>query len=96
MPVIAQSKVLVCEGRHGDLSIEFCGQALRWKEIAAPVKPAMSDSTRPRVRVVCTKRKWVPPENHPWREAAHRAAQRKAMRETAAARASLAWPSALP
>jgi len=92
----AQSKVLVCEGRHGDLSIEYGGQALRGKEIAAPVKPAMADSPGPCVGVVCRKRKWVPPENHPWREAARRAAQRKELRETAAARPSLAWPSASP
>jgi transposase len=94
--VPAQSKVLVCEGRHGNLSIEFRGQALRWKEIAAPARPAMADSAAACVRVVCTKRKWVPPGNHPWREAARRAAQRKAMRETPAARPSLAWPSASP
>jgi hypothetical protein len=94
--VPAQSKVLVCEGRHGNLSIEFRGPALRWKEIAAPVRPAIADSTGPCVRVARAKRKWVPPEDHPWREAARRAAQRKANRETAAARPSLAWPSAWP
>jgi hypothetical protein len=94
--VPAQSKVLVCEGRHGDLLIEFRGQALRWKEIAAPVRPAMADSSGRCVRVVCTKRKWVPPANHPWREAADRATQRKAMREMATARPSLASPSASP
>jgi hypothetical protein len=39
------------------------------------------------------KRKWVPPENHRWREAAGRAARQKAMRE-AAARPPLACLSA--
>jgi transposase len=96
VPASAQSKVLVCEGRHGNLSIEFRGQALRWKEIAAPVKPAMADFTDPCIRQAVAKRKWVPPDNHPWREAARRAAQRKELRETAAARPSLARPSASP
>ena len=90
----AQSKVLVCEGRHGDLSMEYRGQVLRWKEIAAPVRPARVASAGAGVRVFGGKRKWVPPENHPWREAARRAAQRKASRKLAAARPSLAWPSA--
>lgn len=93
---VAKSKVLVCEGRHGDLSIEFRGQALGWKEIAAPVRPAIADSTGPRVRVAVAQRKSIPPENHPWREAARRAAQKKALRRTAAAPPSLAWPSASP
>jgi hypothetical protein len=94
--VPAQSKVLVCEGRHGSLSIEFRGRALHCKEIAAPVKPAMADSTGPCIRVAVAKRKWVPPANHPWREAARRAAQQKAAGRTAAARRSLARPSASP
>lgn len=91
----AQSKVLVCERRHGDLSMEYRGQTLCWKEIAAPVRPALAACADASVRVIGGKRKWVPPENHPWREAAHRAAQRKASRESAA-RASLARPSAPP
>jgi len=94
--VSAPSKVLVCEGRHGHLSIEFGGRALRWKEIAAPVRPAIADSAGRSVRVAVGKRKWVPPENHPWREAARRAAQQKTEERTAAARPSLAWPSASP
>jgi len=94
--VPAQSKVRVCEGRHGNLAVEYRGRALRWKEIAAPIRPAMANSTGACVRVALTKRKWVPPEKHPWREAARRAAQQKAMRETPAAPPSLAWPSASP
>jgi Helix-turn-helix domain len=96
VPASAQSKVLVCEGRHGSLSIEYGGQRLRWKEIAAPVKPAMADSHGPCVRLAVRKRKWMPPGNHPWRQAARQAAQRKALRETAAARPSVAGPSAAP
>jgi hypothetical protein len=91
----AQSKVLVCEGRQGNLWIEYGGQALRWKEIAAPVRPAMAHSSGRCVRVATTKQKWVPAENHPWREAARRAAQRKALRGTAAP-PSWALPSASP
>jgi hypothetical protein len=93
----AQSKVLVCEGRHGGLAIEYRGQALRWKEIAAPLKPAPAAETPSRrMASPMVKRKWVPPEDHPWRQAARRAAQRKALRESLAARPSLAWPSAAP
>jgi transposase len=95
VPASVRRKVLVCEGRHGSLSVEYGGQALRWKEIAAPVKPAMADPTG-RIRVAVAKRTWVPPANHPWREAGRRAAQRKAMRESAAGRPSLACPSASP
>ena len=92
----AQSKVWVCEARHGNLSIEYRGRSLRWKEIAAPVKPAMANSVRPSVRMAVPKRKWVPPKNHPWREAVHRATERKALRETAGGRSPLACPSASP
>lgn len=74
----AQSKVLVCEGRRGNLSIEYRGQALGWKEIEAPVKPEIADGTGPCVRMAQRKQKWVPAGNHPWREAIRRAAQRKA------------------
>ena len=92
----AQSKVLVCEGRRGNLSIEYRGRALRWKEIEAPPKPGIADATGPCVGVGLTKRKWVPAGNHPWREAVRRAVQGKVIRETAAARPSLASPSASP
>jgi len=93
--VRAADKVLVCEGRHGNLWIEFRGRTLRWQEIDPPVKPAITDSSGPCVRVLA-KRKWVPPRNHPWREAARRGARRKPPRETAVARPSLVWPSAAP
>lgn len=90
----AQSKVLVCEGRTGNLWIEYRGQALRWKEIEAPVKPAAAGGHR--VRVAATKPKCVPPQNHAWREAVRRAVQKKAMREAERARPFLALPSASP
>jgi len=91
-----RSQVQVCEGRHGSLAIEDRGQELRWKEIAAPVKRAMADGHRERrVRVVRAKAKWVPPSDHPWRQAADRAMRKKAMRE-AAGGPTLARPSASP
>jgi hypothetical protein len=46
----ARSKVLVCEGRHGGIRIEYRGRALGWKQIAAPLKPA------PRAEAVRTRR----------------------------------------
>jgi hypothetical protein len=96
----ARSKVLVCEGRHGNLAIEYRGRALRFQEIAAPVKTqaleAEVKSNGPRV-VVPAVRKWVPAANHPWREAARRAVQKRGSQLAAAApRPSLAWPSASP
>ncbi len=92
----ARSKVLVCEGRHGGISIEYRGRALGWKEIAAPVKPLPgAETVGARVAVAMAKRKWVPPANHPWREAVRRAVQQKALREPAA-RPPLARPCASP
>ena len=91
-----QRKVLVCEGRHGAVAIEYRGQALRWKEIPAPMKPAPMADAVGRGLVAVAKRKWVPPTDHPWRQAARRAAQQKVLREQEAAQPSLAWPSAAP
>ena len=97
----AQGKVLVCEGRHGRMAIEYRGRALRWQEIPAPARPSVLDvgptSERKRVPVSTVKRKWVPPADHPWREAARRGAERRALRERpATARPPLALPSASP
>jgi transposase len=89
-----RGKVLVCEGRHGRMAIEYRGQALHWKEIPAPPKPRV-ESGRPRGSVPVVRRKCVPAANHPWREAARRAAQQKALRESRKGPA-LAWPSASP
>ena len=90
----ARSKVLVCEGRHGGMAIEYRGQALRWKEIPTASRPR-AESEGPRAPLAAVRRKWVPPANHPWREAARRAAQQKAQRESER-RPSLALPSASP
>jgi len=97
----AQSKALVCEGRHSEIAIEYRGRALRWREIAAPARPqalaAGPASERKRVAVAITKRKWVPPADHPWREAARRGAQQRASKlGVAAPPRSLAWPFASP
>jgi hypothetical protein len=65
----ARSKVLVCEGRHGGIRIEYRGRALGWKQIAAPLKPPPRvEALGARVAVAIAKRKWVPPADHPWRE----------------------------
>lgn len=96
----ARSRVWVCEGRGGNLAIEYRGRALRWQEIAAPVKPQNLDAGVHRepkpVAVSLVSRKWPPSKNHPWREAARRAVQQKGLRGSAAAQPSLAGPSAAP
>jgi len=93
--VPAQSKVLVCEGRHGGICIEYRGRALGWKQIAAPLKPPpRAEAVGARVPVAIAKRKWVPPANHPWHEPARRTMQQKELRGMA--RAWLAWPCASP
>src|SRR6202521_4597448 len=98
----AQDQVLVCEGRHGNIAIEYRGRALRWQEIPAPRKPIERESkpsgkpaTEPKPPRV--QRKWVPPSNHPWREAARRGEQQRARKLAGiAAQPSSAWPSASP
>jgi hypothetical protein len=93
--VPARSKVLVCEGRHGGICIEYRGRALGWKQIAAPLKPPpRAEAVGARVPVAIAKRKWVPPANHPWHEPARRTVEQKELRRVA--RASLAWPCASP
>jgi len=71
----AQNKVLVCEGRHGNITMEYRGRTLRWQEIPAPAKPGVAEAKPGVERATQAKppqvqRKWVPPSNHPWREAA--------------------------
>src|ERR1700737_551081 len=98
----AQDRVLVCEGRHGNIAIEYRGRALRWQEIPAPrqpiereSKPAVNPATEPKPPRV--QRKWVPPSNHPWREAARRGEPQRARKlDAIGARSSSAWPSAPP
>ncbi|HEX2713205.1 MAG TPA: ISNCY family transposase [Candidatus Acidoferrales bacterium] len=94
----AQGKVLVCERRHGHITIEYRGRALRWQEISAPLRPVVPEAS-PVVKQAtgsCAKRKWVPPANHPWREAARRGEQKKRLRGMRATRPSLALPCASP
>jgi Helix-turn-helix domain len=91
-----QSKVMVYEGRHGRIAIEYRGRPLRWQEIPAPKKPIQAEGQPAEARPRKIQPKWVPPSNHPWREAARRGAQQRALKLAAAARASLAWPSAPP
>ena len=98
----AKGKVLVCEGRDGSLVIEYRGRALRWQEIPAPAKPRGPEQETGVKRAVepgrpTARRKWVPPADHPWRQAAHREAQQCASkREAVAARASFTLPCASP
>jgi len=94
-----RGKALVCEGRHGQITIEYRGRSLGWREIAAPTRPKAADravTRSPGAPIAYGQRKWTPPADHPWKQAAGRAARRKALREAAAVRASLAWPSASP
>jgi len=98
----AQDRVLVCEGRHGNIAIEYRGRTQRWQEIPAPAKPRVAEA-KPTVERASqpkppqVQRKWVPPNNHPWREAARRGEQQRDRKLAAiAARASSAWPSASP
>jgi transposase len=77
----ARSKVLVCEGRHGSMAIEYRGRALRFREIAAPVQaPAMPVAVQ-RVPTVVKKRKWIPSANHPWNQAVRRELQQQAAKQ---------------
>jgi len=62
------------------------------RRFARAAEKAATELKRPQVQ-----RKWVPPSNHPWREAARRGKQQRERKLAAmAARASLAWPSASP
>jgi Helix-turn-helix domain len=92
----ARSKVLVCERRHGEITIEYRGREMPYREIAAPAKPSpevrRSEWQR---RAAAVNRRHKPAENHPWKQAARQEAERKAMR-LSKARPSLGWPSASP
>jgi len=98
----AKGRVWVCEGRDGRLVIEYRGRALPWREIPAPVRPSGPEPEATVKRAVApsrptVRRKWVPPANHPWRQAARREAQQCASkREAVAARASFPLPCASP
>ena len=95
----AQGKVIMAEWPDGRLGIDYRGRAVRYHEISAPTRPLKAES-RPlggRATQPVSKPKWVPPANHPWREAVRRAVQRRAMfTPAAAAPPSLASSSASP
>jgi transposase len=78
----ARGQVLVCEGRHGKISIEYRGRELEWREIPAPAKPCeLPVPPAQKLKGATPKRKWVPPADHPWRKLILRTAQQKAARE---------------
>jgi transposase len=95
----AQGKAEVCEGRHGSIVIEYRGRALPWREISAPARPSVSE-VKPaleRAPERRAKRKWVPPAEHPWRQAIRREVQKRASNGAAVAtRPFSALPSASP
>lgn len=95
----ARSKVMICEGPTGRVEIEYRGRGVRWREIAAPLKAAASETRvvqEPMRHPVTSRPRRVPSASHPWRQAGLRALQKRAMPGVAAARPSLALPSAPP
>ena len=98
----ARGQVLVCEWPEGRVDIEYRGRRVPWREIPGPVRlslpearPVLQQATAPRAPIA--KRKWVPPPDHPWRQAARREVARRALiRTPVATRPSLALPSASP
>jgi hypothetical protein len=98
----ARGKVLVCEWPEGRVEIEYRGRAVPWRQIPAPARRSLPEA-RPaieRARVPTppiAKQKWVPPTDHPWRQAARREAARRASGGAAVAtRPRLALPSTSP
>ena len=93
----AQGKVLVCEGRYGNIAIRVsrpraAGEGDSGTQQAEWGGPAGQSASPPPT----AKKKWVPPANHPWREATRRAMEKRVSKEAVATRPSLAWPSAAP
>ena len=86
----ARGKVEVCEWPEGRVDIEYRGRAVPWREIAAPARPRVAERTGVPAPPLA-KRKWVPPADHPWRQAIRREVERRA---AVAAPSSLALPSA--
>ena len=98
----ARGRVQVCEGPEGRVDIKYRGGAVPWREIPSLVRPSVPE-TRPATPQTpvptppIAKRKWVPPPDHPWRQAARRGAERRASGGNTIARLpSLASPSASP
>jgi transposase len=77
----ARGQVVVCEWPEGRVEIEYRGHAVPWREIPAPVRASAAEA-RPAVEPTpapmpgVAKRKWVPPPDHPWRQAARLGAAR--------------------
>ena len=73
--------------------------ALPWREISAPARPSLCE-VKPalgRAPERRAKRKWVPPAEHPWRQAIHRVVQKRASYGAAVTmRPISALPSASP
>jgi hypothetical protein len=79
----ARGRVMVCEWPEGWVDIEYRGHAVPWREIPAPsrrkvpeARPVIERATAPTPPIV--KRKWVPPADHPWRQAVQREVARRA------------------
>ena len=79
----ARGRVAVCEWPDGRVEIEYRGRPVPWRAMAGPVrttvpeaKPAVDPTKAPMLGI--TKRKWVPPPDHPWRQAARSGAERRA------------------
>jgi len=72
----ARGKVVVCEGRYGNIGVEYGGRELPWQEIAPPVRPGAAGASGQQEREPARgaavapgpRRKWVPPADHPWRQ----------------------------
>jgi transposase len=92
----ARSKVLVCEGRHGNLAIEYRGSELPFKEIPASVRRQDdADNAQPRVPCARKKSRWKPRSNHPWNRAVREKLEKRAA-QRARPRRSLARACASP
>ena len=79
----ARGRVFVCEGPDGRVEIEYRGHTVPWREIAGPVRASRPEAKARAERaavptVPIPKRKWVPPPDHPWRQAARHGAERRA------------------
>ena len=79
----ARGRVAVCEWPDGRVEIEYRGRPVPRRAMAGPVrttvpeaKPAVDATKAPMLGI--TKRKWVPPPDHPWRQAARSGAERRA------------------
>jgi transposase len=78
----ARSRVVMWEWPDGRVGIEYRGHAVRWREIGAQARPAVQEK-RATPAPKAGKRKWVPPADHPWREAARRQMASKARKQAA-------------